>query len=81
MTRTKKQDITIALHEERLKNLSENVEKIMTNHLPHIQDAIDTKFGSLSVEVNAIHRKLALWGGGIIVVGAFANTLIGQLFK
>jgi len=27
--------------EERVRNVEENLEKVMTNHLPHIQDRLD----------------------------------------
>ena len=63
--------------QERVKNLEINVEKILTNHLPHIQDAVDEvreEIGGLkdafNFEINALKVTLARHIG--IGVGAIA---------
>ena len=53
----------IARLEERIAELHVDVSLIMSNHLPHIQGAID----ELRQDINKINLKLAMWSGGIIV--------------
>lgn len=68
--------ITIALHEERIKNLSSNVDLIMTNHLPHIQDAVDKLAEKTEEKFSSIEKKLAYWSGGIAVIVVLAQYLL-----
>jgi tetrahydromethanopterin S-methyltransferase subunit G len=48
--------------ETRVDNIDENVEKILNNHLPHIQAGI-----------NKINIRLAYYGGGIVIIGWLLN--------
>ena len=48
---------------ERLTALEVKMEAMMTNHLPHIQAAVD----ELDRKVDSINTKLAMWSGGIVV--------------
>jgi hypothetical protein len=56
--------------EEQYKDMSEKVDKIMTNHLPHIQDKVDK-----------IEDKLALWSGAIIIIGIIAPYILEKILK
>lgn len=62
--------VQLAVHSEQIKTLGKNVETIMTNHLPHIQDAVDK-----------LERKLAYWAGAIAVVVVAAQFLIPKLIN
>jgi len=65
-----KQNIEIAILKEQIKQIKSNVDKIMTNHLPHIQQAIEEHIREADARFNNIEKKLALWSGSII--GAIA---------
>lgn len=56
--------------EERDRALEEKIDKIMTNHLPHIQDKVDK-----------IEDKLALWSGAIIIIGIIAPYILEKILK
>jgi Mg2+ and Co2+ transporter CorA len=55
---------------ERVNNISTDVNTIMTNHLPHLQD-----------KVNNIERKQALWSGAIIILGIIFPYFLNLIFK
>lgn len=71
-----KEKIQVALHEERIQNLSSNVKLIMENHLPHIQEAIDELSKNTDVRFNSIEKKLAYWAGAIAVIVVVAQYLL-----
>ncbi|MFA5365418.1 MAG: hypothetical protein WC325_09595 [Candidatus Bathyarchaeia archaeon] len=56
--------------EEQYKDMSEKVDKIMTNHLPHIQEKVDK-----------IENKLAIWSGAIIIIGIIAPYILEKILK
>ena len=59
------------------KNIEDKVDKIMTNHLPHLQAGLT----ELQVGLNRIDNKLAYWSGGIIVAMAILQFATQFLSK
>lgn len=70
------QKIQIALHEERIQNLSSDVKLIMSNHLPHIQEAVDKLSEKTDERFSSIEKKLAYWSGAIAVVIIIAQYVL-----
>lgn len=56
----------IKLH-ERVARLETNVETIMTNHLPHIQSALDDGFKKQEEKMDKL--KAMFWGVVILLIG------------
>lgn len=81
MKQTENQKIQLALHEERIANLSTDVKLILTNHLPHIQEAIEKGAEKTDERFNSIERKLAYWGGAIAVIIIIAQLIIPLILK
>lgn len=54
----------IAVLESKVDGLVQMNEKIMTNHLPHIQAAVDD-----------LHTKMTYWSGGIAALVAASSLL------
>lgn len=73
--------IQIAIHEERIKNLSEDVSAIKTNHLPHIQEAVDELSKKTQESFNSINTKLAYWAGAIAVIVVVAQFIVPLILK
>ena len=63
-----KEEIKIAVLEEKVNTLHDNVEKIMNNHLPHIQERLESN-----------EKKLARWGGGLSALIIVVPLLIRYL--
>ena len=60
------EETKMALMQERVKNLETNVEKILSNHLPHIQDEIK------GVQEEIVKLRITVARYGAIVIGAVA---------
>ena len=54
----KKEIERIAVLETKTENVEKNIEKIMTNHLPHIQEGIDRLNDKFGEGINKLHDKL-----------------------
>lgn len=61
-----KTKIDVAVLQEQVKRIDENVIKIMDNHIPHLHDEID-----------AMKMKMAYYAGGVAVV----TWIIAQLWQ
>ena len=70
MDREQDPKIQLAVHTEQIRVLGNNVETIMTNHLPHIQES-----------VNKVDKKLAYWGGALAVIVVVAQFLVPLFLK
>jgi len=75
------QKIQVALHEERIRNLSDDMKLVMTNHLPHIQDAVDSLSRRTDERFNSIEKKLAYWAGAIAVIVVVAQFIVPMVIK
>ena len=64
------QDIDIAILKTDVGRLKEDVNLIMTNHIPHLQK-----------DVQEVKNRLAMWGGAIIILGILAPQVISKLFN
>lgn len=60
-----KQKIDIAVLHERVERIDAAVDKILTNHLPHLEEKVD-----------AIERKMAYYAGAVAVLVVVANYLL-----
>lgn len=67
MRNDQQQDVLLGKIEERVFNLANEVEKIMSNHLPHIQARLDS-----------VEKKLAYYAGGIVVATAIVQFLLNK---
>ena len=65
----KKQDISIAIIEEKVGKIETWIENADTNHFPTIEKRFD-----------GIEKKLAYWSGGIVVASAIVQTIMNKLF-
>lgn len=68
MTQTQKNSEQIARLDERVMDVQHSLEKVMDNHLPHIQARLDS-----------IERRLAYWAGGIAVAVPTIQYIIQHL--
>lgn len=64
----------VAKVEINVENVGKNVDKIMTNHLPHIQKAID----DANANIQSIKIRIAYWSGAIAVITVIAEYLINK---
>lgn len=62
--------INVAVLQEQVRRIDENVEKILSNHLPHIQGEIDS-----------IRVQMAYYAGGIATVTVIASYIINMITK
>lgn len=63
--------------EEQYKSIEEKVDKIMDNHLPHIQDKLDR----VDEKMDKIENKLALWSGAIIILGILGQYILDKILQ
>ncbi len=64
-----KQEVQIAVLQEQVKDLQTSVDKVLDNHLPHIQERLDS-----------IEKKMAFYVGGGTAIIAIAQ-IISQYIK
>lgn len=64
------QEVKIGKLEVKMEGVEKNVEKIMSNHLPHIQAKID-----------AVHDKQTYWGGALAVLVVIVPIIINLISK
>ena len=63
--------------EEQYLSIEEKVDKIMDNHLPHLQDKLD----KVDEKIDKIENKLAVWSGAIIILGILGQYVIDKILK
>ena len=71
-----KNEVAIGKLEVQVKNLDVSVNKIMDNHLPHIQ----TKLETIEIRFDGIEKKLAYWAGSIAVLTGGLQIILKFFF-
>lgn len=63
-------EVDIAVLKSQVKELQNSVDRILNNHLPHLQDKLDK-----------IETKIAYYSGGLAVLTIVVPIIINLLFK
>lgn len=80
MNQNEKQNIEIAILKTKLTGVEKSVDKIMNNHLPHIQTAINEHIKEAGKRFNTIEKKIAYWTGSVGIVIVLLEIIIKKYF-
>lgn len=72
-------EIKIAVLQEQMRIVQVDVTKILDNHLPHLQKAIDDSNVDLSKQIGKLNIRMAWFGGGLTAVWAVIQIVIAYI--